>query len=308
MDDGNEGYKNMELRSIHYFVAIAEAGNISAAAIKLGIAQPALTRHIKQLEGELNTILFNRFSRGVQLTASGRELLEFANRIVNEVAQAKQEITGLGLKPKGTIVFGASPTISSILMPRIVTDSLKEFPGINLKLMEGRSIRLNDFLLTGVLDMAILTNPLPTYKLHLTPLISEPLCLVGFAGQLPKIAPKSLEDLNGLSLILTPGMLALTTKLDGGKKSKLKVSAEIESIETIRSLVKSGEGVTITPASAFYQELERDELRALTIEIKGLRRDLVLASRTDNAHLPTVRELSRIVKAAIHSEMGKYAI
>jgi len=174
--------------------------------------------------------------------------------------------------------------------------------------MEGRSIRLNDFLLTGVLDMAILTNPLPSYKLHLTPLISEPLCLVGFAGQLPKKVPRSLEDLNELPLILTPGMLALTTKLDGSKKSKLKVTAEIESIETIRRLVKSGEGVTITPASAFYQELERDELKTLTIDIKGLRRDLVMASRTDNAHLPTVRELSRIVKSAISSEMGKYAI
>ena len=50
----------MELRSINYFVAIAELGNISAAAVKLGIAHPALTRHIKQLEGELNTILFTR--------------------------------------------------------------------------------------------------------------------------------------------------------------------------------------------------------------------------------------------------------
>ncbi len=298
----------MELRSIHYFVAIAESGNISAAAIKLGIAQPALTRHVKQLENELNTILFNRFARGVQLTASGRELLDYAKRIVSEVALAKQEITGLSLKPKGIIVFGASPTISSILMPRVVSDSLKEFPGIHLKLMEGRSIRLNDFLLTGVLDMAILTNPLPSYQLHLTPLISEPLCLVGFAGQLPKGSPTSLADLNDLPLILTPGMLALTTTVGGVKKPKLKVTAEIESIETIRSLVKSGEGVTIAPASAFYQELERDELKALTIGIKGLKRDLVLASRTDNAHLPTVRELSRIVKAAINSEMGKYAI
>jgi LysR family nitrogen assimilation transcriptional regulator len=298
----------MELRSIHYFVAIAQSGNISAAAIKIGIAQPALTRHIKQLESELNTILFTRLARGVQLTASGRELLEYAQRIVSEVAQAKQEITGLSLKPKGTIVLGASPTISSILMPRIVSDSLKEFPGVQLKLMEGRSLRLNECLLTGVLDMAILTNPLPSYQLHLTPLISEPLCLVGFAGQLPKKAPRSLEDFNGLPLILTPGMLALTTQVESGKKPKLKIIAEIESIETIRSLVKSGQGITITPASAFYQELNRNELRTQTIEIKGLRRDLVLATRTDNAHLPIVRELSRIVKAAINSEMGKYAV
>ena len=298
----------MELRSINYFVAIAELGNISAAAVKLGIAQPALTRHIKQLEGELNTILFNRLARGVQLTASGRELLEYANRIVSEVAQAKHEISGLRSKPKGSIVFGASPTISSILMPKVVSDALQEFPGIHMRLIEGRSIRLNDFLLTGLLDIAILTNPLPSYKFHLTPLISEPLCLIGIAGMLPKLSPSALEGLNSLPLILTPGMLALTHKAAVGKKSALNVIAEIESIETIRSLVKAGEAITIAPASAFHEELNRDELQAITIEIKDLRRDLVLASRIDNAHLPAVREVSRIVKAAVKSQMGGYAI
>lgn len=298
----------MELRSINYFVAIAELGNISAAALKLGIAQPALTRHIKQLEGELNTILFNRLARGVQLTASGRELLEYANRIVSEVAQAKHEISGLRSKPKGSIVFGASPTISSILMPKVISDTLQEFPGIHMRLIEGRSIRLNDFLLTGFLDIAILTNPVPSYKLHFTPLISEPLCLIGIAGVLPKQSPIAMGELNQLPLILTPGMLALALTARLGKKSVLNVIAEIESIETIRSLVKAGEGLTIAPASAFHEELDRGELQAITIEMKDLRRDLVLASRTDNAHLPAVREVSRIVKAAVKAQMGRFAI
>ncbi|WP_062310770.1 LysR family transcriptional regulator [Polynucleobacter sinensis] len=297
----------MELRSINYFVAIAELGNISAAALKLGIAQPALTRHIKQLESELNTILFNRLARGVQLTASGRELLEYANRIVSEVAQAKHEISGLRSKPKGSIVFGASPTISSILMPKVVSDTLQEFPGIHMRLMEGRSIRLNDFLLTGLLDIAILTNPLPSYKLHLTPLISEPLCLIGIAGILPRQSPMTMDELDQLPLILTPGMLALTLKAKASKKSSLNVIAEIESIDTIRSLVKAGKAITIAPASAFHVELNGDELQAITIEMKDLRRDLVLASRTDNAHLPAVREVSRIVKAAVKTQMGRYA-
>lgn len=294
----------MELRSIKYFVAIAELGNISGAAIKLGIAQPALTRHIKQLEGELNTILFNRLARGVQLTASGREFLQYANRIIAEVAQAKHQITGQGLKPTGSIVFGASPTISTILMPRVVSDSLHELPEINLKLIEGRSIRLYDSLLTGLLDMAILTNPLPSYKLHLTPLISEPLCLVGIRSALPRRRLGNLEALESIPLILTPGMLFLMNRFQAGAKLNLKIIAEIESIETIRSLVKAGEGITIAPSTAFFEEINKNELHALTLDIEGLHRDLVLASRTDNAHLPGVRELSRIVRAAVNSQMG----
>ncbi len=297
----------MELRSIKYFVAIAELGNISGAAKKLGIAQPALTRHIKQLEEELNTTLLNRLARGVQLTASGREFLEYANRIVAEVAQAKHEITGQGLKPAGSLVFGASPTISTILMPRVVADSLQELPDINLKLIEGRSIRLYDSLLTGVLDMAILTNPLPSYKLHLTPLITEPLCLIGIANQLPKGRATDLEVLEKMPLILTPGMLFLVDRFQARKKLKLNVVAEIESIETIRSLVKAGEGVTIAPSTAFFDELNKNELDVLTLEVDGLHRELVLASRTDNAHLPAVREISRIVRSAVSSQMLDWA-
>lgn len=297
----------MELRSIKYFVAIAELGNISGAAKKLGIAQPALTRHIKQLEEELNTTLLNRLARGVQLTASGREFLEYADRILAEVAQAKHEITGQGINPAGSLVFGASPTISTILMPRVVADSLHELPDINLKLIEGRSIRLYDSLLTGVLDMAILTNPLPSYKLHLTPLITESLCLIGIVNQLPKGRATDLEVLEKMPLILTPGMLFLVDRFQARKKLKLNVVAEIESIETIRSLVKAGEGVTIAPSTAFFDELNKNELDALILEIDGLHRELVLASRTDNAHLPAVREISRIVRSAVSSQMLDWA-
>ena len=298
----------MELRSLKYVVTIAELGNISGAATRLGIAQPALTRHVKQLEEELSTTLLNRLARGVQLTASGREFLDYANRILAEVAQAKHEITGQGLKPAGTLVFGASPTISTILMPKVVADSLHELPEIGLKLIEGRSMRLYESLLTGVLDMAILTNPLPSYKLHLTPLISEPLCLIGMGNQLPKGRANSLEILEKLPLILTPGMLFLVNRYQARNKLKLNVIAEIESIETIRSLVKAGEGITIAPSTAFFTELNQQDLEALTLEVDGLHRELVLASRTDNAHLPAVRELSRVVRAAVNSQMNDWAI
>ena len=233
--------------------------------------------------------------------------MEYADRILAEVAQAKHEITGQGINPAGSLVFGASPTISTILMPRVVADSLHELPDINLKLIEGRSIRLYDSLLTGVLDMAILTNPLPSYKLHLTPLITESLCLIGIANQLPKGRATDLEVLEKMPLILTPGMLFLVDRFQARKKLKLNVVAEIESIETIRSLVKAGEGVTIAPSTAFFDELNKNELDALILEIDGLHRELVLASRTDNAHLPAVREISRIVRSAVSSQMLDWA-
>src|SRR3954470_3164082 len=84
----------MELRSLQYFVQIADEGSITRAADKLGIAQPALTRRIKQLEGELGAQLLTRLPRGVRLTGAGRDFLEHARKVVAEVARARDQIRG----------------------------------------------------------------------------------------------------------------------------------------------------------------------------------------------------------------------
>src|SRR5215471_15175031 len=78
----------MELRSLQYFVRIAELGSITRAAAHLQIAQPALTRHVQRLEDELDTSLFTRVNRGVRLTEAGHKLLESAQRILRDVGRA----------------------------------------------------------------------------------------------------------------------------------------------------------------------------------------------------------------------------
>ena len=294
---------NMELRSIKYFIGVAELGSISRAAEELGVVQPALTRHIKQLEEELGVTLLNRLPRGVQLTAAGREFLEYCQRITDEVSRAKHEMTTLGSKPKGSLVFGASPTLGQVLMPAIIEQCLLEFPGIFLRVIEARSIRLHELLLTGAIDMAILTNPVGSHRLNLQPLVSEPLCVVGKSGWCPKenrIEPSKLAD---IALVLTPGMRALAGGESQGKKVRLNVIAEIESIETIRCIVKMGKALTIVPASAFQEDIANESLQANRINMADRQRDLVLASRTDNADLPAVRELSRIVRGTVKLKM-----
>ena len=82
----------MELRSLHYFVRIAELGSITRASAHLQIAQPALTRHVQRLEEELDTPLFTRANRGVRLTEAGHKLLESAQRILRDVERAGDEI------------------------------------------------------------------------------------------------------------------------------------------------------------------------------------------------------------------------
>src|SRR5438067_11367806 len=94
----------MELRSIQYFVQVADEGSITRTANKIGIAQPALTRHIKQLEAELGTELLTRLQRGVRLTTSGRDFLAHARAITLEVSRAREHVLGKAEAPQGRVV------------------------------------------------------------------------------------------------------------------------------------------------------------------------------------------------------------
>ena len=132
----------MELRSIEYFVQVADEGSITRTADKIGIAQPALTRHIKQLEAELGTQLLMRLPRGVRLTTSGRDFLDHARTIMLEVARASEHVRSKAQAPRGRVVMGTSPTLAPLLLPRCVARTRQQCPTVTLKVVEGFSPQL----------------------------------------------------------------------------------------------------------------------------------------------------------------------
>jgi LysR family transcriptional regulator, nitrogen assimilation regulatory protein len=285
----------MDLRSIRYFICTAELGSVSRAAEKLNIVQPAMTRHIKRLERELGTTLLKRMPRGVQLTSTGREFLEHCRRIEQDVELALREVRYRRDVPRGPVALGASPTLGTVLMPFVIERALIKLPQVSLRVVEARSIKLHEALLTGELDLAILTNPVATHNLSLQRLTSETLCLVERAvGRSPE-SPISLDALARNPVVVTPGMRALASGDHGRKRIKLVLAAEIESIETIRCLVRAGLAKTIAPASTFRAELAKREVRATPIDAPDRHRDLVLACRIDDSDTLSIRELGRII-------------
>src|SRR5689334_2818061 len=118
----------MELRSLHYFVRIAELGSITRAAAHLQIAQPALTRHVQRLEDELDTALFTRANRGVRLTEAGNKLLESAQRILRDVERVGDEIRAHKAHPSGKIVLGVTPTQCPVVVPELFARIRRHYP------------------------------------------------------------------------------------------------------------------------------------------------------------------------------------
>ncbi len=293
----------MDLKSIRFFIAVAESGSITRAAQKLGLVQPALTRQVNKLEQEFGIRLLTRQPRGVQLTAVGRDFLEHCRRITDEVERARHEIGSKGTVAGGSVVLGTTTTLGRVLMPTLVGNCLEQLPQLMLRVVEARSVRLHEQLLVGALDMAILTNPVGSYQLSLVPLMAEPLRVVGPWGWRARGALVTPGDLARLPLIVTPGMRALASGQGSRRRIELNVVVEIDSIETIREMVIAGKGFTIVPESALLDDLLAQRMQANPIDLPGRERRLMLATRTDNADLPAMRQLSSIVRQAVNETM-----
>jgi len=216
----------MELRSIQYFVQVADEGSITRTAEKIGIAQPALSRHIQHLEEELGTQLLTRLPRGVRLTTSGRDFLDHARAIVLDVTRASEQVRGKARAARGTVVMGTSPTVAPLLLPGCVARARDQCPGVTLKVIEGFSPQLLDALLTGRLQVAVMTNPPRTTSLAMTPLCSEPLAVVARPGGRGTRRAFSLPELRATPFFLTAGIRTLLEQQLEAFGVQLRIAAE----------------------------------------------------------------------------------
>jgi LysR family nitrogen assimilation transcriptional regulator len=264
----------MELRSLHYFVRIAELGSITRASAHLHVAQPALTRHIQRLEDELDVTLFTRANRGVRLTEGGQKLLESAQRILRDVERAGDEIRAHKAHPSGKIVLAVTPTLCPVVVPELFA-RMRRHPMIELKVVHAGMVRLEEFLVDGRVDLALLSDMSKSRLILSAQLAEEEMVLVTKPGaRLREIV--SPEELSGTPLILGDGLRAAMETLLAGRGVELQVETELNDHETIRLMVQQGVGASILPHSSVCRECARGLAEAHRITRGGVFRTLAL--------------------------------
>src|SRR5205823_4692725 len=216
----------MELRSLGYFVRIAELGSITRAAAHLRLAQPALTRHVQRLEEELGVALFTRANRGVRLTEAGEKLLESAARILRDVERTGDEIRAQDAQPSGRIILGVTPTLCPVLVPELFARRPRDFPRVELKVMHAGMIRLEEFVIDGRVDIALLSELSRSRLIASTRLAQEEMVLVTRSGARPA-GFVSGDELSRTPLVLGDGLRAAITALLAGRGVELKVAIEV---------------------------------------------------------------------------------
>lgn len=272
----------MELRSLAYFVRVAELGSITRAATHLHLAQPALTRHVQRLEEELGVALFTRANRGVRLTEAGQKLLDAAARILRDVERTGDEIRAQDAHPSGRIILGVTPTLCPVLVPGLFAAMRAEFPRIELKVMHAGMIRLEEFLIDGRVDIALLSELSRSRLILSTPLAREEMVLVTRPGARPS-GNVNVAELNRTPLVLGDGLRAAMDALLAGRGVELKVEIEVNDHETIRLMVQQGAAASILPYSSVARECASGLVEAHRLTADGIFRALALGVRVSRS-------------------------
>ncbi|HMR32894.1 MAG TPA: LysR substrate-binding domain-containing protein [Geminicoccaceae bacterium] len=167
---------DVDLRAVQIFIAVVEAGSLRAAAARLDISQPALTKIVRRLEDQTGVPLLLRSASGVSLTAFGETFLRHGRLLLATWSQAGSELRAMRAGAAGTIRIGAGPSWHRILLPRAIALFRADHPQVRLTVRHGEDRTLKEMLRAGMLDLVVAALPDGGHDADLDgmPLIRDP--------------------------------------------------------------------------------------------------------------------------------------
>ena len=174
----------MNLKKLNYIITIAELQSISKAASSLYISQPSLSQMVSSLEQDLGIQIFNRNTTPISLTYAGEKYIETAKEILRLSDNMKKEFCDISEMKKGKITIGIPELRGSFILPIILPDFHKKYPGIEIKIIEGNGDFLEDCLIKGKIDLVFTSFPTNDKRIKCELLYEEKVMLAAKKGAL----------------------------------------------------------------------------------------------------------------------------
>jgi DNA-binding transcriptional LysR family regulator len=240
----------LSLRHLRYFIAAAESGQVSRAAIELSVSQSTITAAIQHLESQLGAALFDRHPQGVALTLEGSSFLQHARNIIASVNDALRVDLAQKVKVEGSVRLGVTYTVAGYFLPQHLARFGRTYPRVNLKLREAQRTAIEADLATGRLDIAVL---LTSNIQNRSGLSYETLIRSKRRLWLPNDHPLMKSPEIRLAAIAKEPYVMLTVdeaaataqRYWEGTPYRPRVIFRTSSVEAVRSMVANGGGVTI---------------------------------------------------------------
>lgn len=290
----------MELRQLRYFISVATHGSFTKASEKLYIAQPALSRHIMLLEEEFGVKLLVRTPRGVEITEAGQIFKEKAEFVLSYLAELKNSLSEASTEPAGQIVVGLPPSLAALLAPRLMEESARRYPRLRLRIVEGLSVFLTEWLDQLRIDVAVLTDYGPVPGLEFQTVLEEELYFVGAPSRLgtsdKSVTPQELER---HPLIITHGFKMLTEPWLASKDVDPNFVMELDSIGIVREMLLGGAYCSIMPYGIVHDDVKQGRLRALQFEQPRVTRRIVIGMKSNRTKSVSLLALEAMIKEEI---------
>jgi DNA-binding transcriptional LysR family regulator len=271
----------MNFEHLRVFYTAARKKNFSETAKILHLSQPSVSSQIRRLEESLDTKLFKRTTKKVDLTQEGEILLESAEKILNLISQTEKEITRFSSSIHGDLVIGASVTIGEHVLPYILGNYKKEYPNVNLIMKIDNSEQIIERLQNEEIHLAFVQSVLSYPGFCQDAFLEDELVVITSSDDLHidnRRSTISPDKLFSLPIILresdsgTRQVIEKQLRKNDLNPSDLNVILELENTESIKSAVESGMGISIISKVAVEKELRLKTLRQLSIQGIDLKR------------------------------------
>lgn len=265
---------------LRVFITAAKTLNFTKCAEQLYISQPAVSKHIGELESRYKVQLFERSGSRLALTEAGRVMLEHAERIADGYRRLQYEMDLFTDRLGGELKVGASTTIAQYVLPQVLARFTARFPEVKVSLASGNSEQVEAALARHDTDLGLVESSARHPGFHYEPFIPDELVLIastkGWYGRCDQV---TLAELQTVPLVLREsgsGTLEVISKYLAAadvRLASLRVVMQLGSTESIKSFVRNSDAMAIVSVASIVDELRSGELRIIDIEGCTIRRE-----------------------------------
>lgn len=262
------------------FYTVARRLNFTKAGEELLISQPAVTKHIKELESQFNLALFDRKGNKIALSPAGKVLLKHVEQIHGIYRQIEFELNQFNKTLKGTLHVGSSTSITQYILPSLLAQFHSIHKDVKVELLNGNSEQIEQALLNKTIELGVIESKSKRREIHYTPFLKDEIVLVCSSKndtiKKDEIHP---EDLKNIQLLMRePGSGTLEVIADALKQkgiglSDLKVEMQLGSTEAIKSYLQHSDCMAFISIHAIYNELENNTLKIIEIKKMPIHRN-----------------------------------
>ncbi len=294
-------YKHIVNRNhLALFQAVAQAGSISGAAAAVRVSQPAVSRQIAELETELGVRLLDRLPRGCRLTEAGGILAGYASRwqtLEKDAARAIEEYRGL---KRGRLTVGASLTIGGYLLPGMLAEFHRRYPGIELQVEIGNTEHVHQALLAGTIEVGLTEGPLEAEELESTVFFQDVLVPIAPPDHpLLKKGVVTAREMCREPILLREegsGTRAVVERALHRKGITVKPLLSLASPEAIKNAVAAGMGVAIVSRLIVSLEVQAGSLKIIPVKDLSILRPLHLQRVRGRSLSPSLGKFLEVVE------------